>query len=175
RGAGQLTLDDLRAIPFVGAWSQLKQNVPGFYGVGAALQALEGNLDEIKTLYQSNLFFKTLIDNCEMAMQKSDFKLTAYLSEHEIYGEIWRKIYDEYELCRKYLTEISGKTNLMTDYPIEQQSIQTREKVVLPLTTIQQYALMKIRETEDENLRAVYEKLIIRCSFGIINAGRNSA
>jgi len=175
RGAGVLTLDDLRAIPFVGAWSQLKQNVPGFYGVGAALQALEGNLDEIKMLYQSNLFFKTLIDNCEMAMQKSDFKLTAYLSEHEIYGEIWRKIYDEYELCRRYLTEISGRTDLMTDYPIEQQSIQTREKIVLPLTTIQQYALMKIRETEDENLRAVYEKLIIRCSFGIINAGRNSA
>ncbi len=175
RGAGQLTLDDLRAIPFVGAWSQLKQNVPGFYGVGAALQALEGKSGEIKTLYQSNLFFKTLIDNCEMAMQKSDFKLTAYLSEHEIYGEIWRKIYDEYELCRKYLAKISGRTDLMTDYPIERQSIQTREKIVLPLTTIQQYALMKIRETEDENLRAVYEKLIIRCSFGIINAGRNSA
>jgi len=132
-------------------------------------------LDEIKTLYQSNLFFKTLIDNCEMAMQKSDFKLTAFLAEHEIYGEIWRKIYDEYELCRKYLAKISGKTDLMTDYPIEQQSIQTREKIVLPLTTIQQYALMKIRETEDEDLRAVYEKLIIRCSFGIINAGRNSA
>ena len=58
-----MTLDDLRAIPFVGAWSQLKQNVPGFYGVGTALQNLEENLDEIKRLYQTNLFFKTLIDN----------------------------------------------------------------------------------------------------------------
>ena len=175
RGAGKLTLDDLRAIPFVGAWSQLKQNVPGFYGVGAALQALEENLDEIKTLYQSNLFFKTLMDNCEMAMLKSDFKLTAFLSEHKVYGEIWRKIYDEYRLCKKHLTEISGRKDLMTDYPIEQQSIGTREQIVLPLTTIQQYALTKIRETTDENLRGVYEKLIIRCSFGIINAGRNSA
>ncbi len=175
RGAGKLTLDDLRAIPFVGAWSQLKQNVPGFYGVGAALQSLKGNLEEIKTLYKTNLFFKTLMDNCEMAMQKSDFKLTKFLSEHEIYGEIWRNLYDEYELCKKYLAEISGKTDLMADYPVEQQSVRTREKIVLPLTTIQQYALTKIRETDDKNLRGVYEKLIIRCSFGIINAGRNSA
>lgn len=175
RGAGKMTFEDLRAIPFVGAWSQLKQNVPGFYGVGAALRALEGSLDDIKTLYQSNLFFKTLMDNCEMAMQKSDFALTRFLAEHEIYGEIWRKIHDEYELCKKYLAEISGKTDLMADYPIEQQSVRTRERIVLPLTTIQQYALTAIREMPDENRRGVYEKLIIRCSFGIINAGRNSA
>ena len=175
RGAGKLTLDDLRAIPFVGAWSQLKQNVPGFYGVGAALQALKENLGEIKRLYQSNLFFKTLIDNCEMAMQKSDFQLTRFLSEHEIYGEIWRKIHDEYELCRKYLSQITGKNSLMSDFPIEQQSVQTRERIVLPLTTIQQYALTRIRESNDADLKSGLEKLVIRCSFGIINAGRNSA
>jgi phosphoenolpyruvate carboxylase len=175
RGAGKLTLDDLRAIPFVGAWSQLKQNVPGFYGVGSALQELKENLDEIRELYHSNLFFKTLLDNCEMAMQKSDFNLTAYLSEHEIYGEIWRKIRDEYDLCREYLSQITGKTALMSDFPVEQQSVQTRERIVLPLTTIQQYALTRIRESNDENLKSSLEKLVIRCSFGIINAGRNSA
>lgn len=175
RGAGKLTLDDLRAIPFVGAWSQLKQNVPGFYGVGSALRDFEGNLDEIRELYHSNLFFKTLIDNCEMAMQKSDFKLTAFLSDHEIYGEIWRKLRDEYELCREYLGRITGKDALMSDFPVEQQSVQTRERIVLPLTTIQQYALTKIRESNDEELKKILGKLVIRCSFGIINAGRNSA
>lgn len=175
RGTGKLTLDDLRAIPFVGAWSQLKQNVPGFYGVGSALQALEANLDEIKNLYRSNLFFKTLIDNCEMAMQKSDFNLTAFLKDHEIYGEIWNKIHDEYEFCRKYLALVTEKSDLMENFPIEQQSVRTREKIVLPLTTIQQYALTKIREAEDQNLKSTFEKLIMRCSFGIINAGRNSA
>lgn len=175
RGQGKLTLDDLRAIPFVGAWSQLKQNVPGFYGVGSALQALKEDRAEIKKLYQTNLFFKTLIDNCEMAMEKSDFQLTRFLSEDEVYGEIWRKIHDEYELCRRNLAEISGKTNLMADYPVEQQSVETRERIVIPLTTIQQYALTRIRETDDRELKNTYEKLVIRCSFGIINAGRNSA
>ncbi|CAN5411556.1 phosphoenolpyruvate carboxylase [soil metagenome] len=173
--SGKLTLDSLRAIPFVGAWSQLKQNVPGFYGVGSAIQKMEGNLEEIKAMYQNNAFFKALMDNCEMAMQKTFFPLTSILSEHEIYGEIWRKIHDEYELCRKYLAIISDKTDLMADFPVEQQSVQTREKIVLPLTTIQQYALTKIREIKDEDQKKTLEKLIIRCSFGIINAGRNSA
>lgn len=175
RGAGKLTLNDLRAIPFVGAWSQLKQNVPGFYGVGAALKKMEASLDEISQMYQSNLFFKTLLDNCEMAMQKSDFSLTTYLADHPAYGAIWRKIHDEFDLCRKYLAKVTGKEDLMTDYPTEQQSVRTREKIVLPLTTIQQYALTKIRESENAELKSVYERLVIRCSFGIINAGRNSA
>jgi phosphoenolpyruvate carboxylase len=171
----KLTLEDLRAIPFVGAWSQLKQNVPGFYGVGSALRDFEKDLDAIRELYHTNLFFKTLIDNCEMAMQKSDFNLTAFLADHEIYGEIWRKIHDEYRLCREYLTRITGKNTLMSDFPVEQQSVQTRERIVLPLTTIQQYALTKIRESDDEKLKQILGKLVIRCSFGIINAGRNSA
>ncbi|HQU82059.1 MAG TPA: phosphoenolpyruvate carboxylase [Pyrinomonadaceae bacterium] len=175
RGSGKLTLDDLRAIPFVGAWSQLKQNVPGFYGVGSALRDLSESLDAIRELYHSNLFFKTLIDNCEMAMQKSDFQLTEFLSEHEIYGKIWQMIHDEYELCREYLEKITGKKALMSDFPVEQQSVQTRERIVLPLTTIQQYALTKIRESNDEDLKNILGKLVIRCSFGIINAGRNSA
>lgn len=175
RGAGKMTLDDLRAIPFVGAWSQLKQNVPGFYGVGSALRDFEENLDEIRELYHANLFFKTLIDNCEMAMQKSDFKLTQFLSDHTHYGAIWCKIRDEYELCREYLSKITGKSDLMADFPVEQQSVRTRERIVLPLTTIQQYALTKIRESRDEKLKETLEKLVIRCSFGIINAGRNSA
>lgn len=177
RGTGKLTLESLRAIPFVGAWSQMKQNVPGFYGVGSALAEMEnlGNLERVKNLYESNAFFKTLIDNCEMAMQKSFFPLTQFLEQDETFGKIWRKIYDEYRLCRRHLAFITSDENLMADYPVELQSVQTRERIVLPLTTIQQFALTKIRESGAEDLKSVYEKLVIRCSFGIINAGRNSA
>ncbi len=179
RGGGKLTLKDLRAIPFVGAWSQIKQNVPGFYGVGTALQKMDADLDEITAMYANNRFFKALIDNCEMAMQKSYFPLTAFLADDPDHGELWNKIHDEYELCRGYLTQISGTQDLMSDLPIEQQSVRTRERIVLPLVTIQQYAITKIRESEAKGesaeKRSVYEKLVIRCSFGIINAGRNSA
>jgi phosphoenolpyruvate carboxylase len=181
RGASKLTLDNLRAIPFVGAWSQLKQNVTGFYGVGAALQKMEkeSKLNKLKSLYQHSLFFKTLIDNCEMAMKKCFFPLTEYLSKDERYAEIWNMIYVEYNITEKYLFQLTGKNELMADYAVEQQSIGMREKIVLPLVTIQQFAIENIRKMEKEtainSLKNTYEKLAMRCSFGIINAGRNSA
>jgi len=180
-GSARLSLKELRAIPFVGAWSQLKQNVTGYYGVGTALQQLDkkGKLPAIRKLYQHSLFFKTLLDNCEMAMKKCFFPLTAYLADDPRYGEIWNRIYQEYELTMRSIFQLSGKSELMSGYPVEQLSIQTRERIVLPLTTIQQYAMSRIRQLEQQSAPAsekeILEKLIIRSSFGIINAGRNSA
>ncbi|TMI83185.1 MAG: phosphoenolpyruvate carboxylase [Bacteroidetes bacterium] len=177
----RLTLKDLRAIPFVGSWSQVKQNVTGYYGLGKALKKAHdlGRLNEIKKFYAQSLYFKTLIDNCEMAMKKCFFPLTFYLASHPQYGEIWEKIYEEYELTQRYIFLVSGKNELMADYPVESLSIQMRERIVLPLATIQQYAIMKVREIEKGNpqspLKNSFGKLAMRCSFGIINAGRNSA
>jgi phosphoenolpyruvate carboxylase len=175
RGQGELTLKDLRAIPFVGAWSQIKQNVPGFYGVGSALEALEPEIDRIAQMYRENAFFKTLIDNCEMSMEKTHFGLTAFLEHDPNYGRVWRKIRDEFDRTLKYVSKITGTNELMSDSPLEQRSVRTREKIVLPLVTIQQFALTKLRQETDAAKRELFEKLVIRCSFGIINAGRNSA
>lgn len=180
-GGKRLSLSDLRAIPYVASWSQMKQNVTGYYGVGYALETLEkaGKWSEVRSLYQHSSFFKTLIDNCEMAMLKSYFPLTAYLAGDPTYGEVWNKVYEEYERARSYVFKLSGKQELMADYPVEQLSIQMRERIVLPLTTIQQYAMARIRGIEEGKapsaLKEEFEKLVIRCSFGIINAGRNSA
>jgi len=178
--SSRINLNDLRAIPFVGAWSQLKQNIAGYYGVGAALEKLdkEGKFASVKQLYTSSLFFKTLMDNCEMAMKKCYFPLTEYLANDPRYGELWRMLFSEYELTRRYLLQLSGKTELMADYPVESLSIQMRERIVLPLTTIQQYAMTRIRIIEEhmskDPMKEVYEKLVVRSAFGIVNAGRNS-
>lgn len=182
KSSAKLNLNDLRAVPYVGSWSQIKQNVPGYYGLGSALEKLEkeGKWKELRKLYNNSLFFKALLDNCEMSMKKSFFPLTEYLSKHELYGEIWKMLYNEFEKTKEYLLKLSGKTELMENYPIDQLSIQMRERIVLPLVTIQQYALSHLREngatTRDElTLKESYENLAMRCSFGIINAGRNSA
>ena len=182
RGADtKLTLKDLRAIPYVGAWAQIKQNVTGYFGVGTALMQMEnqGKFDQVKTLYRHSLFFKTLLDNSEMAMKKCFFPLTEFLSSDEKYGDIWNVIHNEYLLTRQYMLKLSDKTDLMNDYPVEQLSINMRERIVLPLLTIQQFAIASIREIEDNlvnsPLKETYEKLVVRSSFGIINAGRNSA
>ncbi len=180
-GGSRLSLKDLRAIPFVGAWSQLKQNVTGYYGVGTAMKKIDeaGKLGEVKKLYESSAFFKALMDNCEMAMKKCFFPLTAFLADHPVYGEIWNMIYNEYELTKQYLFKLSGNTELMEGYPVEQLSVQMRERIVLPLLTIQQYAITRVRELDEKlvssPMKSGFEKLVMRCSFGIINAGRNSA
>jgi phosphoenolpyruvate carboxylase len=153
RGATSgLSLKDLRAIPFAGSWSQLKQNVTGYFGVGSALQQMEkkGRFAELQKLYKESLFFKTLLDNCEMAMMKSFFPLTAFLAKHKQFGELWQMIQNEYELTQQYLFRLTGHSELMADYPVEQLSIQMRERIVLPLLTIQQYALTKIRELDEQ-------------------------
>lgn len=179
--AARLQLKDLRAIPYVGSWSQLKQNVTGYYGVGTALKKMEeaGLFDEVKSLYNNSLFFKTLMNNCEMAMKKCFFPLTQHLAQHPVYGEIWNLIYTEYETAKYYVLKLGGKAELMEDLPVDKQSIQMRERIVMPLITIQQYALEKSRELSEPGIHApikeVYEKLVMRCSFGIINAARNSA
>jgi phosphoenolpyruvate carboxylase len=180
RKSGKLNLNDLRAVPYVGAWSQLKQNLPGYYGVGTAFEKLEaaGRWREIEHLYEQSLYFKTLLDNCEMAMTKCFFPLTIYLSKHPRFGTLWNMIHDEFERTKKYLLRLTGETELMGDKPADKLSIKMRQNIELPLITIQQYALTKIREMEplsESPEKKVYEKLVMRCSFGIINAERNSA
>ncbi len=177
----KLNLNDLRAVPYVGAWSQLKQNLPGYYGVGSALKYMDdqGKWKEVEGLFKNSLFFRTLIGNCEMAMKKCYFPATVYLADHPIFGKIWQKIYEEYELTRQYILKLTGLSDLMEDKPVDRLSIQMRQRIELPLVAIQQYALSKVRdldEKEEQNgERKVFEKLVIRCSFGIINAERNSA
>lgn len=181
RKSGRLNLNDLRAVPYVGSWSQLKQNLPGYYGVGVALEKLDaaGKWEDIKRLYQRSLFFKTLLDNCEMAMKKCFFPLTAYLADHPKYGELWKNMHEEFERTRKHMLRLTGAEDLMADKPVDKFSIEMRQRIELPLVTIQQHALAKIRELEetggDELLKKKYEKMVVRCSFGIINAERNSA
>jgi phosphoenolpyruvate carboxylase len=178
--AAGLQLSDLRAIPYVGSWSQLKQNVTGYFGVGTALEAMDkaGKWEAVKELYRNSLFVKTLLDNCEMAMKKCFFPLTAHLGKHPVYGPLRNLIYEEYQRTKKYVLLLSGNQELMQEYPVDQLSIQMRERIVMPLLTIQQYALGRCRDMAgdavDDPIKKTYEKLIMRCSFGIINAARNS-
>jgi phosphoenolpyruvate carboxylase len=178
------TLDfaDLRAIPFVGSWSQLKQNVPGFFGVGTALKHFEetNQWDRVQDLYNGSLFFKTLLENSMMSLAKSFFPLTAYMSKDPEYGDFWKIIYNEFLETKRLLLKIAGHKELMENYPDGKASIDIRERIVLPLLTIQQYGLTRINEllkekNPDEKLIKVYEKIVTRSLFGNTNASRNSA
>jgi phosphoenolpyruvate carboxylase len=173
----ELRLEDLRAISFVTAWSQLKQNIPGYYGVGSALKKAkdDGFFNDIKQLYADSGQFKTMIDNCMMSMSKSDFRITAYLEQDPTFGKFWEMIKEEFELTLSLILEISGTKVIMEQYPVERKSIALREKIVLPLVIIQHYALQQLNNLKgEESLQSeIYVKLIIRTVYGIVNAGRN--
>ena len=174
-----LKFEDLRAIPFVGSWAMMKQNIPGFYGVGSAIRKLEGQGEgkKLKQLYSSSLFFRTLLGNSMMSLTKTYYNATTYLAHDPEFGEFWKKMFAEYSLSKEKLLDISGLQGLMENNPNIRDSVRLRERIVLPLIAIQQFALMNIRNLSDENKahEVRYRKLIIRTMFGIINAARNSA
>lgn len=174
-GGNELKFEDLRAIPFVGSWSQLKQNVPGFFGFGFAMQQLkeDGRFDEVRELYKGSDFFKTLVLNSMMSMNKSYFPLTYYIKDNPKFGEFWNVLFSEYNLSKDIMLELTGFKMLQEEDPLSRKSVKIREKIVLPLLSIQQYALMKIQKGEGN--KAAYEKLVTRSLFGNINASRNSA
>lgn len=172
-----LKLEDLRAISFVTSWSQLKQSIPGFYGMGTALKKMkqEGRWQEVSHLYATSGFFRTMVDNCIMSMSKSDFRVTAYLEKDEKFRLFWKKLKDEFELTKGLLLELTDTKVLMEDSPVDRRSIGIREKIVLPLVIMQHYALNLRNHTTDKELLEVYDKLIVRTVYGIVNAGRNLA
>jgi len=181
-GSKELNFADLRAIPFVGSWSQLKQNVPGFYGVGTALKKYEdnGEFEKLKHFYNNSDFFKTLIGNSMMSLTKSFFQLTEYMAKNEEFGGFWEIIHTEYQTSKRLILKLSDYNELMQSNQVGKASIVIRENIVLPLLTIQQYGLLKIQELQNEenpdlDLIKIYEKMVTRSLFGNINASRNSA
>ncbi|MEO1012587.1 MAG: phosphoenolpyruvate carboxylase [Bacteroidota bacterium] len=171
----KLELSDLRAISFVGSWSQLKQNVPGYFGLGTAIKAFKdkGKIGEVKKLYREVPFFKALMHNSMMSLSKCYFELTSYMKEDTEYGEFWNILHEEYQLSKKMLLLISGFDILMQDEEISRESVKIREDIVLPLLAIQQYALQKIGKNAPH--KELYEKIVTRSLYGNINASRNSA
>jgi phosphoenolpyruvate carboxylase len=96
------------------------------------------------------------------------------------FGDFWKLIYQEFLLTRRLTLKLSGQEFLMQDDPLGRSSIEVREAIVLPLLTIQQYALKRLQELNneknpDQNEIDIYEKIVTRSLFGNINASRNSA
>lgn len=178
----RLDFNDLRAIPFVGSWSQLKQNVPGYYGVGTALKSFDdqGKWEQVKQFYKRSLYFRTLLENSMMSLAKCNFALTAYMESDPEFGEFWQLLFAEYQLTKQYLLKLAGHTHLMENYPEGRASVEMRERIVLPLLVIQQFALSRLRQiatgdTPYAQWEAVYQKIVTRSLFGNTNASRNSA
>jgi phosphoenolpyruvate carboxylase len=116
---------------------------------------------------------RTLLNNSMMSLTKTYYPATTFLSKDAEFGEFWNTMYAEYSLAVKQLLRVSGLPSLMENNSLIKDSIRLRERIVLPLIAIQQYALQQIRAGKDE--KGTFRRLVIRAMFGIINAARNSA
>jgi phosphoenolpyruvate carboxylase len=175
----RLEFADLRAIPFVGSWSQLKQNIPGYFGFGSALQKLinDGKEAQLIQLYQQSLFFRTLVENTMMSLCKTFFPLTAYMRKDKKFGKFWQRLHDEAKLTQILLEKISGQNSLLEKDPLNRESIRMREEIVLPLLIIQQFAMTELKKLGDKNpaLAAAYKEMILKALAANTNASRNAA
>ncbi len=183
RKSSSLRFEDLRAIPFVGAWSQMKQNIPGFYGVGIGIGKMgaRGGRRKLEELYRTSLFFRTLVENAMMSLSKSYFPLTRYLERDRKYGRFWKRIYKEATDARSILKEITGQQRLLETNPAVRESIRLRERIILPLLTIQQYAMGMVKAVQrnpdayPKGALDAYAKMVVKAMAANINAARNSA
>jgi len=155
----------------------MKQNIPGFYGIGTAVKEMDANgkLDDIRDLYKNSLFFRTLLGNSMQSLAKSNYAPTSYLGDDDTYGDLWHNMFEEYQKSIKYLLKIGEMNELLDDVPVSKHSIKIREKIVLPLITIQQYAIQQLMGPHSEKEELTLQRMILRSMFGIINAARNAA
>lgn len=170
--------EDLRAIPFVGSWAQMKQNVPGYFGIGSAINQLisEGKLDALIKLIEKSDYFKCLLSNSMQSLAKCNFAATSWLEKSEEFKAFYSILKDEYYLSAALVKQVMQQNELMEDNPVSRDSVRQREIIVQPLVLIQQFALQMINSNEvNSQNKLIYEKLILRCMFGIINAARNAA
>ena len=107
------------------------------------------------------------------SLAKAFYPATAYLKDDPLYGGFWELMYGEYQRSYDKILTVAGMSTLLEDSPVGKESIAIRERIVLPLITIQQYAIQTMLETGKEN--TALQKLILRTMFGIINAARNAA
>ena len=178
KSSNKIEFDSLRAIPFVSSWSQMRQNIPGYYGLGYAFSELirEGFLDDLKKLYKNSLFFKTLIDNSMQSLAKTIFSLTSYISKDKKYGKFWLMLKEEQEKAQEMILLVSETKEIMEKEAVVKASINLRKEIVLPLLVIQQYAFQKMKDNNvSKEDQTIYQKLAIKGIAPNINASRNSA
>ncbi len=179
RRSGPLQVAHIRAIPWVFSWMQSRFNLPGWYGLGAALSNHPISL--LQEMYASWPFFSALLDNAEMSLLKADLDIAALYSDlvpdRVLAAQTFARLRAEYDRARAALLAITGHTELMENDPVIQRSVQLRNPYVDPLNYLQVETLRRLRALPDpdapaaEPLREVIVLTINGIAAGLRNTG----
>jgi phosphoenolpyruvate carboxylase len=171
--SGEQTLESLRAIPWVFAWSQIRLNLPGWYGVGSALAAAD--LGDLRVAYDEWPLLGVLIDNAEMSLAKTDRFMAAEYLRLGNQPSIAELILDEYDRTTERLLAVTGQSRLLEHRRVLSWAVELRNPYIDALSHLQLRALRALRQgAEGDVERKRLEQLLLLTVNGIAAGLQNT-
>ena len=179
---GAITLQSLRAIPWVFAWTQSRVTLPGWYGFGAALASFAGSesgrWETLAHMYREWPFFRTLVDNCQVSLRKGDLRIAemySSLADEPMRSRVFSLIQAEQERTVRGLCRLTGQHDLLDLFPWLQRSIRVRNPYIDPMNYVQVALLRRLRASPDapeaEALRDAVRLSVNGIAAGLRNTG----
>ena len=176
RQAG-LEIESLRAIPWVFSWMQSRHTLPGWYGLGSALETYAaGDADKfarLREMYEQWPFFRSTLDNAQMILSKADIHVAGIyaglVSNPAVAEAIWPRLRAEYERTCEWVVRVTGLGQLLDNTPVLQRSIRLRNPYVDPLSYIQVALLRRLREMPDGDGHDAERQALLHTVFLSIN------
>ncbi|MER3461439.1 MAG: hypothetical protein C4303_10370 [candidate division GAL15 bacterium] len=172
-------LHSLRAIPWVFAWTQTRTNLPGWYGLGSALDGFAretpGAMAELRAMYAAWPFFRSVVDNAQISLGTADLevaRLYAELVDEPVRERLYCRIREEYEVTVQRVLELTGQRELLDNSPILQRSVRLRNPYVDPISYLQVRLLRERRaHPEDPQVAELLHRTVNGIAAGLQTTG----
>lgn len=163
RSGGDLTFDSLRAIPWVFAWTQMRCNAPGWYGIGTAFEEVVLNhpdrLAASRTAYEAGGYFRAFIDNAQQEMARARLSIGRWYLEDA--AGLYENLVAEFNRAERAILMITNQSKLLDNNPVIQQSIEERNPDTDLINAIQVELLRRVRDDRFDDEASMKDAIML--------------